>query len=252
MRKTALSLTLLALLALAAAPAPAGAQETLTFGRFGKVTIYLPDGVVQHLVLFISGDGGWNLGVVGMAKSLTDYHAAVAGIDIRAYTKAAAAASDSCTDAAADFEALARHIEKELGFHSETKPVIVGYSSGATLAYAVLVQAKPHRFRGAISLGFCPDLLLHKPLCAGHDLSWKQGTRAQGVLFDPSDRLEDPFVALQGDIDKVCAPEKTAEYMKKVSHGELVMLPKVGHGYSVERRWMPQFRDAFQRLVETP
>src|SRR5215510_7010032 len=101
MRQLALSLSLLLL---AAAAAPLAAEPTLTFGRFGKVTIYRPENPPRALVLFISGDGGWHLGVVSMAKSLTELDAMVVGIDIRAYTKAAAEAADRCTDGAADFE----------------------------------------------------------------------------------------------------------------------------------------------------
>jgi type IV secretory pathway VirJ component len=30
----------------------------------------------------------------------------------------------------------------------------------------------------------------------------------------------------------------------------LVLLPKVGHGFSVQKNWLPQFREAFSRLVQ--
>ncbi|HEX2641565.1 MAG TPA: virulence factor family protein, partial [Thermoanaerobaculia bacterium] len=54
-----------------AAPSPAApAPETLTFGRFGKVTLYRPASQPRHVVLFLSGDGGWNQGVVDMARIL--------------------------------------------------------------------------------------------------------------------------------------------------------------------------------------
>ena len=46
------------------------------------------------------------------------------------------------------------------------KPVLIGYSSGATIAYAALAQAGDTRFSGAMTLGFCPDLIIHKPFCA--------------------------------------------------------------------------------------
>jgi len=39
--------------------------------------------------------------------------------------------------------------------------------------------------------------------------------------------------------------------VKQTSHGEVVVLPKVGHGYSVPRNWMPQFKEAFATLVGT-
>jgi type IV secretory pathway VirJ component len=184
-----------------------------------------------------------------MAKRLAALDAAVAGIDIRRYEKAIAAASEPCTDAAADFEALSRFLAGKIGLPDPGKPVLVGYSSGATLVYALLVQAKPHAFAGALALGFCPDLDLQKPMCPGHGLTFTTLPKGKGYLFDAASTLERPFVAFQGDSDQICDPVKTAGFLKRVRKGELVWLPKVGHGFSVERRWMPQFREAFLRLA---
>src|SRR5690242_3696850 len=51
-------------LAIALAALPAHAEEQLSHGRFAGVTLYRPEGPVKSVVLFLSGDGGWNLGVV--------------------------------------------------------------------------------------------------------------------------------------------------------------------------------------------
>jgi len=52
-------------------------EEELTFGRFGKVTLYCETSHPSQVVLFVSGDGGWNLGVIDMAKALTSLNALV-------------------------------------------------------------------------------------------------------------------------------------------------------------------------------
>lgn len=228
--------------------AEAPRTQTLSYGRFGEVTVYQPENS-RHLVLFVSGDGGWNLGVVGMAKSLAGLDATVVGIDIRRYEKAIASASDECTNAASDFAALATVVEEKLGLALRTRPILAGYSSGATLVYAILVQARPDTFGGALALGFCPDLDLKKPMCKGHGLTFTTLPKGKGYLFDPAETLENPFIAFQGDADQVCDPQRTAAYTRKVRKGELVWLPKVGHGFSSERRWLPQFKDAFFRLT---
>ncbi len=234
----------------AAAAEPSGPPaETLTFGRFGKVTLYHQTPEPRHVVLFVSGDGGWNLGVIDMARALADLDALVVGIDIRQYLKAAEAAKDKCTSAAVDFEALSQYVQKKLNRPNYTPPVLVGYSSGATLVYATLVQAPPSTFAGAISLGFCPDLPLTKPFCAGHGVTFEPGPKGKGYNFLPASSLENPFVALQGTIDETCLPDQTAAYLKKVKNGEIVMLPKVGHGFSVQPRWMPQFKEAFAKMT---
>src|SRR5919108_4336596 len=145
-------------------------SDSLAFGRFGTVALYRRTEHPSSVALFVSGDGGWNLGVVGMAQELASMDVLVVGIDIRDYRAALARASEACSYPAAEFEALSQYVQKRLGFARYTPPVLVGYSSGATLVYATLAQAPPNTFRGAISLGFCPDLLLSRPLCKGSGL----------------------------------------------------------------------------------
>ncbi len=237
-------------LALGAAGTLHAAEEPLNFGRFGKVTLYYQSPHPSNVVLFVSGDGGWNLGVVDMARELSLLDSLVVGIDITHYMRELAKSKEKCLYPAADFELLSKFVQKKLNFPKYVTPVLVGYSSGATLVYATLVQAPSNTFRGAISLGFCPDLPLTKPLCRGSGLEWEPGPKGKGVNFLPATTLEVPWIALQGTIDQVCDPNATENYVKKVKGGEIVILPGVGHGFSVPKNWMPQFKRAFSRLLE--
>jgi len=224
-------------------------EKTLTFGKFGPVALYYPSAQPAHVALFISGDGGWNLGVLDMARSLVGQDTLVVGVDILHYLRVLQSGEDPCLYPAADFEALSQFVQRELGFPAYITPVLVGYSSGATLAYATLVQAPSTTFRGAISLGFCPDLLLSKPMCHGSGLRYEPGPKGKGYNFLPAPQLEVPWIVLQGQIDQVCAPAATASFVEQTATGELISLPKVGHGFAVPRNWMPQFTDAFRRLA---
>lgn len=241
------------LAALALPPAAVAAAETFTLEPFGTLTVYRSTPRPAHLVLFVSGDGGWKLGVVDMARELASMDALVVGIDITHYVKTvvngAAASPAACFDPAGDFERLAKAVEERFGYSGWTPPILVGYSSGATLVYAALVQAPPRGFAGAVSLGFCPDLIVNMPICKGNGLTWERDPHHKGVDFLPSRLLEVPWIALQGDIDKICTPADTRAYVAKVPHGELVWLHKVGHGFSVPKRWMPQFKDSFARVA---
>jgi type IV secretory pathway VirJ component len=229
----------------------AGAAETLSYGRFGQVAIYRQTPHPRNVVLFFSGDGGWNLGVVDMAETLSKLDALVVGINLPRYVKALAAGKETCSYAAADAELLSKYVQKKLGFPAYTPPVLVGYSSGATLVYALLVQGPPNTFKGAISMGFCPDLPLAKPLCAGHGLTWGPGPKGKGFSFKPTDTLEQPWIAFQGLVDQVCSPQDVEAYVRQVKKGEAVMLPKVGHGFSVPANWEAQFKASFQSLTRT-
>lgn len=224
-------------------------EETFSFGHFGDVHVYRSTEQPKHVVLFVSGDGGWNPGVIDMARSLAGLDALVAGIDITAYLKNMQAAKADCSYPAADFEGLSQYLQKRYNYPDYVQPVLAGYSSGATLVYATLAQAPPNTFRGGISLGFCPDLPLTRPLCRGNGLKFTAAADGKGYDFPPDPSLTTPWVALQGDIDQVCDAGATAQFVNQTGNTRLVNLPGVGHGYSVQKNWLPQFRAAFNQLV---
>jgi hypothetical protein len=45
-------------------------EDHIEFGPFGPLTVYSRSTQPSHVVLFVSGDGGWNLGVIEMAREL--------------------------------------------------------------------------------------------------------------------------------------------------------------------------------------
>ena len=231
----------------AAAPPPAPVK--MTAGRFGTVTVYKPKGMAQSVVIFLSGDGGWNLGVVNMAVALRDQGAVVIGVDVTHYLHALAGKS-ACQPIAGDFENLSHRIQKKIGMKEYHVPVLIGYSSGATVVYAVLVQSPPGTFAGAISLGFCPDQdFAGAALCPGAGLHYSHGKK-NDLIFAPAKTLKQPWVALQGQLDEVCPPKAVDDFGAATPGAEVIKLPRVGHGFGVERNWMPQFLRAYQGIVE--
>jgi len=233
-----------------AVPAPA---EVFNYDRFGTVNVYRGSGEPRNIVLFISGDGGWNLGVVSMARRLADKNSLVAGIDIRHYLAQLESAGSKCVSPAADFENLSHYLQSKLRLKRYLLPTLVGYSSGATLAYATLAESPEGLFKGALSIGFCPDLDLKKPICKGEGLEASPRLdsegRLKGVDFLPAQKLSGKWISLQGETDQVCPASPTQKFIEAVPGGEIVILPKVGHGYSVEKNWVPQFEAAYDRLT---
>jgi type IV secretory pathway VirJ component len=227
--------------------------DTVAYGRFGEVSIYRGSAPPRDAVLFLSGDGGWNLGVISMAVRLANKGAIVAGIDIRHYLEQLEKSSDKCVSPAVDFENLSHYLQSKLALKTYLKPTLVGYSSGATLVYATLAQAPEQLFKGALSIGFCPDLDLKKPLCKGSGIESTARRTVDGVLkgvdFLPAKSLSGKWISLQGEIDQVCPAPLTQKFIAAVAGGEIVMLPKVGHGYSVEKNWVPQFEAAYDRVT---
>jgi type IV secretory pathway VirJ component len=241
--------------AAAAAPAePVEGETHLPAGRFGTVTVYIPEGTPQSVAIFLSGDGGWNLGVVAMARALTtNLGAVVIGVDIRQYLGALGKASQRenapCQLIAGDFENLSHEIQKEIGMFVYHVPVLIGYSSGATVVYATLVQSPPGTFAGALSMGFCPDQdFAGAALCPGAGLHYTQGNK-NDLIFEPAKTLKQPWIAFQGQKDQVCSPAAVDAFAADTPGGEVIRLPLVGHGFGVERNWMPQFIDAYKSIT---
>ena len=224
-------------------------SDSVTFGDFGKIYMYYQSRQPESLILFISGDGGWNKGVVDMGYHLVKQNAMVAGINITRYLNRLKSRKTKCDYPASDFENLSLFIQKHYQFKEYLKPILVGYSSGATLAYGIIAQAPFNTFKGAISLGFCPDIDLDKPLCSGSGLKSHALKPGHSYYLEARHDLPCLFVALHGQIDQVCDYNSTASYLKEIEKTELITLPKVGHGFSVEKNWLPQFISSYEKIV---
>ncbi len=134
-------------------------------------------------------------------------------------------------------------------FHAPTylSPVLVGIASGATMAYAVLAQAPRNTFSAALTLGFCPTLDMKKPLCKGSGIEFTRNSR--GVDFLPIKSLGNPWVALHGDIDRICPADVVRTFVSQIRGAALVTLPRVGHDFAVPANWLPQFAAAYEKLA---
>jgi type IV secretory pathway VirJ component len=226
-------------------------EDTLHFGKFGQITVYHASASPSSVALFVSGDGGWNKGVVDMARLLADEGALVAGIDITHFLRQLSEGRDQCVYPAEDFASLAQYLQKQYSFATYSRPILVGYSSGATLVYALLVQAPGNTFAGALSLGFCPDLEFDKPFCRGEGLEYDPLPNGKGFSFRSVARVPNPWAVFIGDIDKVCDAESTRAFVNGVAGAKLIELTDVGHGFSVQAHWAPQFRAAYRELAES-
>jgi type IV secretory pathway VirJ component len=130
-RSRAVMFVVLAALPLARAIGAAPSAPTTTRAApFGTVTAYRP---AASVALFVSGDGGWNLGVVNMARALAGTGALVVGIDVRTFVTALARSKAACQPLAVDFELLSHQIQKQAGLREYHVPLLVSDCSGATV-----------------------------------------------------------------------------------------------------------------------
>jgi type IV secretory pathway VirJ component len=221
-------------------------ERSLQLPIAGSATAYVPRRSPDGVVLFISGDGGWNLGVVDMARRLAPRFVVI-GISFPA-VRTAVARQEGCWYPAGDLEVLARNAEKQLGLPEYQPPTIVGYSSGATLAYAAIAGAPGGTFAGAVSLGFCPELEVARQVCAAQ--AWKPpyDDRKHVSRLPPQARLSADWYLLHGAQDQVCSPAATRSFVTGIGNAHLVEIEKTGHGFSRPAQWGRQFDAAIAAL----
>jgi type IV secretory pathway VirJ component len=229
------------------------ADRWINVGGFGEVAVYKPAGTARGLALFASGDGGWNLGVLDMAHEAARLGYWVAGFDTPQFLKALDSGSGECSDADGLLAKLGADLVEQLDLPRGTRPVMIGYSSGATVVYAALAADAGQRFGGGVSLGFCPDLLIKKPFCAGRGglTQHRQDQPPFGYVFDKRETVNKPWRILQGEADGICDPVFAPDFASGQRDAKAVMLPKVGHGFGVPRNWMAQYRESLEELLDS-
>jgi type IV secretory pathway VirJ component len=188
--------------------------------------------------------------VVDFSEHFAAQKSLVIGVDILQYYKDLIGRSEECYHIATDFITLASTIEKQQNLPSYQEPVLMGYSSGATLVYALLAQAQPNSFKGGISLGFCPDVELPKHFCEINGLKQHPLTNGKSFDLDPDSQLGNKWIVLNGKLDKICDFQNTLDFVNKTADTKLIVLDKVGHGFSNWADFMPQWDTAFQSLFE--
>jgi type IV secretory pathway VirJ component len=225
--------------------------ETLSHGRFQSVRVYRPKAEVRHFVLFLSGDGGWTSALGSLAESLAADGTLVAGIDVTDLFENLEKDGGDCVFPVGDLENLSHFVQAYYKVPTYFTPILVGHSAGASLAYAAIAQAPPGTFTGALSLSFCADLDLHKPLCKAADLQFAPRADGGGVRLLPPRQLHAPWIALHGTADAVCSISEARTFVSQAPGARFVELPGVTHNYRSMKSWLPQFNAAFASIAAT-
>ena len=231
-------------------PESAASNATrLSHGRFKDFLVYKPVGPPTSFVLLLSGEQGWSSTADTMARQLVQQGAMVAGIDWVKFKANLEADGDQCVFPDGDLENLSHFVQAY--FHTPTylSPILVGVSSGASMAYAMLAQAPRNTFAAALTLGFCPSFNLEKPLCRGSGLESVRSTRGRGVELLPIKNLGNPWVNLQAADDRTCPAAATREFVSQIRGAAIVMLPNVGRDFASLPAWLPQYTAGYNKLA---
>jgi type IV secretory pathway VirJ component len=222
--------------------------ETLSHGRFKHVQIFRPQGEVKHFALLMSGDGGWTSRLAAIAGTLASDGTLVAGVDTAELFADLEKDGGSCVSPDGDLENLSHYVQAYYKVPTYYTPILIGHSAGATLAYTSLAQAPAGIFGGALTLSFCVDLDLRKPLCQAQGLRYKR--LKFGARLLPPPQLHAPWIALHGTADHVCPISEARAFVAQTPGAQLVELPNVTHSYR-GTDWLPPLKAAFEAIVAT-
>lgn len=223
-------------------------SEVLSHGRFASVRVYRPAGAVRRVALLLSGDGGWSRDLGAIAYKLSGEGTLTAGIDLPPLFTNLARDPASCVSPYADLADLARYLQDR--YHlPHTPPLLIGHSAGATLAYTSIAQAPAGTFSGALTLSFCVELELQKPLCKAPALRYRP-LPSGSVRLLPGTTPAAPWTDLHGLEDPICTPLEALGFLAAIRGAHLVPLPHVTHNYGHADRWWPQFSAAEKSITE--
>ncbi|BDG05894.1 AcvB/VirJ family lysyl-phosphatidylglycerol hydrolase [Anaeromyxobacter oryzae] len=214
---------LLILAALASAPPPASAPESVDVPGFGKVAVRAPAGRPKHVVVFLTGVGGWDGDAEGLARGLAERGMLVLGVDTPRWGERVR--KDRCFYPAGVLEEVAQGAEKVLSLPSYEHPVLVGHSLGASVAWAAVAEAPPGTFRGAVLVSMCPSLPLPR-LCKG---SGPAPRAAEGGDVVPPARIGAAVAVVSGADDRTCPVAAAEAFAHAVPGASWERLDGVGH-----------------------
>jgi type IV secretory pathway VirJ component len=231
------------------APDQAWTESVLTVPIVGHATAYVPKTPASTVFLFFSGDGGWNLGVVDMARRIMP-KAIVVGVSYPALRKAHAS-SASCWMPSGDVEEISHAAQRELKLPEYHPPILVGYSSGATLVYELLAAAPASTFSGGMSLGFCPDLPSDHPICAADDFKPTFDAGKNTAWLPKVSAMKRDWYVLNGEQDQVCLPAEMHKFLDGTAGAHFIEIPGSGHGFAKPVHWGKPFDAAIDALIKT-
>jgi type IV secretory pathway VirJ component len=198
------------------------AGESLDYEPIGRIAVFRPAGAPRGVAVLLTGDAGFTAAEEAIASTLAAAGALVLGVDLRDYRARLAKAWASESYPSADLELLSQFAQRASGSSTYEPPVLVGVGAGAALAYASLAQANPSSFRGAVSVSFCPLLVLPTMPGRGRGLDVTRADHDEFRLA-PSPAVQGRWVIVQPEEDAPCSLDRVRDFARQVAHAKVLV-----------------------------
>ena len=222
-------------------------ERRLALPIVGTATAFVPRQPTPHVVLLVSGDGGWNAGLAGLARRMAAAPAVVIGLSLPALMRNAARGG-GCWYVASDFELISHAAQKALALPQYHAPVLVGYDAGAATVYAALAATPATTFAGAVSLGFCPTLKVGHEICAGDVWTPDYDEKARVATLPPTHALPKDWYVVEGVGDLVCPIDAIRRFVAGLPMAHLVEVDRMAGAIGRPAVWGAAFDQALQEV----
>ncbi len=248
------SLVLLAMATGAVAiDAPRSQPSDYMRAPFGDVAVQRPVGEPKGTIIFLSDGDGWSSGETEMARRLAGQGLLVAGVSTPALARAMESNGAKCVDPNYPLIDLARDVQHRMGVATYRKPIIIGYGSGAAMAYAALSQWPNGGYQGVVSIDFLPSLPGRKPWCGSPGFVTHHVGRPKAAWrFPPNGRIKVPWIVLQRRAGSAFPLSATQRFVSAIPGARLIQLPGVESGDAGPARWTSQILGATMQLLPPP
>jgi type IV secretory pathway VirJ component len=151
---------------------------------------------------------------------------------------------------AGDVEALSQHLQWAQKLPNYLRPVLFGYSAGASLVYSTLAQAPTGTFAGGVSLSFCTEMeTAGAHLCRGAGLHSVPIEKSTEVALQPAGKLAFPWTIVHGERDTICKASATRSFVTAIPAARLIALPKATHDLTPTDAWWPRARQDYRAML---
>jgi type IV secretory pathway VirJ component len=122
------------------------------------------------------------------------------------------------------------------------------------MTYAMLAQAPSNTFAAALSLGFCPNLNLQKPLCKGTGPAFTapaggRAAGARGIDLLPIKTLDNPWLDLEVEGERACPVSAARDFIAHIRGAAMLALPRPGNDLTSSPAWLPSFTAGYDKLA---
>ena len=230
-----------------------GRDNSYGFAPFGQIHLYRPVSDPRGIALLLSDHDGWSQDETELARGLADHGLLVAGASAPALIHGLEKAPGKCINPNYALIALARDIQHRAGVVRYRQPVLIGYGTGATLAFGALAQWPDASYQGVISVNPTSSVAGHKPWCAAPGFATGHVTKPQpGWRFAPNPRNRVGWIILQQAGVNRIAPKPLLRFASSVPGARLIQLPRSSNAKDSMVQLRNQLSNATLSLLPTP